>query len=93
MAHFYQRKHLILEINIFHHGLVKILIESRLKQNNDSWEEFIKRNHFQYYPELNLQAHNSKLEFETLNPVEDNVLSHPQVSVSQIFFEKVTHSQ
>jgi hypothetical protein len=93
MAHFYQRKHLSSERNIFHHGLVKILIESQLKQNNDSWEEFIKRNHFQDNPESNLQTHNSELEFETLNPVEDNVLSHPQVFVSQQNVVRVTHSQ
>ena len=77
MAHFYHRKHLSSERNIFHHGLVKILIESQLKQNNDPSEEFIKRNHFQYNLESNLQTHNSELEFETLNHVEDNVLSHP----------------
>jgi hypothetical protein len=93
MDHFYQRKHLSSEINIFHHGLVKILIESQLKQNIDSWEEFIKRNHFQENPELNLQTHNSELEFETLNLVEDNVLSHPQVFVSQQNVARVTRSQ
>jgi hypothetical protein len=31
MAHLYQRKNLSLERNVFHHGLVKIMIEFQLK--------------------------------------------------------------
>jgi len=46
ITHFYQRKNLSSERNVFHHGLVKILIESQLKQNGDTWEDFVKRNHF-----------------------------------------------
>jgi hypothetical protein len=46
-THFYQRKSLSSERNVFHHGLVKILIEFQLQQNGDSWDKFVKRNHFQ----------------------------------------------
>lgn len=36
MTHFHQKKNLSSERNVFHHGLVKILIEFQLKHNGDS---------------------------------------------------------
>jgi hypothetical protein len=54
MEHFYHRKNLSSEINVFHHGLVKILIEFQLEKNGDSWEKFLKRNHFQVNSEVGL---------------------------------------
>jgi hypothetical protein len=92
MAHFYQRKNLSSERNVFHHGLVKILIEFQLKQNGDFWEDFVKRNHFQENSESDLQTHNSEVEFETLNPVEDIVLSYPQFCFSAKRCEGYTQS-
>ena len=54
ITHFDQRKNLSSERNVFHHGLVKILIEFQLKHNGDSWEKFVKRNHFQVNSEADL---------------------------------------
>jgi hypothetical protein len=91
MAHFYQRKNLSSERNVFHHGLVKILIEFQLKQNGDSWEKFVKRNHFQVNSEAGLQSHFS--EDETPDPVEDIVIPYPHVSPPQQNTVRVTRSQ
>ena len=46
MAHLCQIKSLSSKRNVFHHGLVKILIKFQLEQNGDSWEKSVKRNHF-----------------------------------------------
>jgi hypothetical protein len=91
MAHFYQRKNLSSERNVFHHGLVKILIEFQLEQNGDSWEKFVKINHFQENSEADLQSHFS--EVETPNPVEDIIFPYPQVSTPQQNTARVTRSQ
>ena len=32
---------------LYHHGLIKILIEDHLKKNKDTWEQFLIRNYFQ----------------------------------------------
>jgi len=39
------------EPHLYHHGLVKILIEKQLKERNDTWEQFLIRNFFQEPPE------------------------------------------
>jgi len=36
---------------MYHHGLVKILVEYHLKGIGDTWEKFLIRNHFQDAPE------------------------------------------
>jgi len=36
-----------IEPHLYHHGLVKILIEDQLKKNKDTWEQFLMRNYFQ----------------------------------------------
>jgi len=36
-----------IEPHLYHHGLVKILIEKQLKEKNDTWEQFLIRNFFQ----------------------------------------------
>jgi hypothetical protein len=82
MARFYQRDHLSSERNIFHHGLIRVLVEFQLKQNNDSWEEFVKRNHFLENSQSSLQTHDPELGFEPSNPVDDYGPSHPHISDS-----------
>ena len=37
----------LLESTLYHHGLIKILIEFHLKKVGDSWDEFLLRNHFE----------------------------------------------
>lgn len=39
------------ESHLYHHGLVKILIEKQLKERKDTWEQFLIRNFFQDPPE------------------------------------------
>lgn len=41
-----QRKIQSIENNMYHHGLIKMLIEAHLKSIGDDWESFIVRNHF-----------------------------------------------
>jgi len=36
-----------IEPHLYHHGLVRILIEDQLKKNKDTWEQFLVRNYFQ----------------------------------------------
>jgi len=36
-----------IEPHLYHHGLVRILIEDQLKKNKDTWERFLVRNYFQ----------------------------------------------
>ena len=35
------------EPHLYHHGLVKILIEKQLKEKKDAWEQFLIRNFFE----------------------------------------------
>lgn len=35
------------EPHLYHHGFIRILIEDQLKNNKDTWENFLIRNHFQ----------------------------------------------
>lgn len=46
MAGNIQRKMQSIDNVPYHHGLVKILIESPLKIKGDNWEDFLIRNHF-----------------------------------------------
>ena len=39
-----------IEPHLYHHGLVKILIEKQLKENKDTREQFLVRNFFQDPP-------------------------------------------
>jgi len=36
-----------IEPHLYHHGLIKILIENQLKKTKDTWEQFLIRNYFQ----------------------------------------------
>ena len=36
-----------IEPHLYHHGLIKILIEDQLKKTKDTWEQFLTRNYFQ----------------------------------------------
>ena len=47
MASNVQKRVQFLETNLYHHGLVKILIEHHLRKMGDNWEEFLVRNHFE----------------------------------------------
>lgn len=41
-----------IEPHLYHHGLVKILIEDQLKKKRDTWERFLVRKYFQDPPEI-----------------------------------------
>ena len=36
-----------IEPHLYHHGLVRILIEDQLKKKKDTWDRFLVRNYFQ----------------------------------------------
>jgi hypothetical protein len=93
MEKFYQRDHLRSERNLFHHGLIRILIENHLSHINDSWDEFIKRNDFLETPELNPQTQGFKFGFESTDSKVDDDNNLPQVSVSNQIPTRVTHNQ
>jgi len=40
------------EPHLYHHGLIKILVENHLKERKDTWEKFLVRNFFQDPPEV-----------------------------------------
>lgn len=42
-----QRNPRNIEAHLYHHGLVKLLVEEQLKSKRDTWERFLIRNHFQ----------------------------------------------
>ena len=41
-----------IEPHLYHHGMVKILIEDQLKKKSDTWERFLVRNYFQDPPKI-----------------------------------------
>lgn len=47
MCSIVQRNPRSIEPHLYHHGLVKILVEEQLKAKRDTWERFLVRNHFQ----------------------------------------------
>jgi hypothetical protein len=47
MCSIVQRNPRNIEPHLYHHGLVKILVEEQLKAKRDTWERFLVRNHFQ----------------------------------------------
>ena len=47
MCSIVQRNPRNIESHLYHHGLVKILVEEQLKENRDTWERFLVRNHFE----------------------------------------------
>jgi hypothetical protein len=46
MAKFYQRQNLNAQSNLFHHGLIRILVILHLSKDGDSWHDFVYRNGF-----------------------------------------------
>ena len=58
MASNVQKKTQFIDATMYHHGIIKILIEFHLKSIGDTWENFLIRNHFKEAPE---------------SPTEDNV--------------------
>ena len=36
-----------IEPHLYHHGLIKILIEEQLKKSKDTWDQFLTKNYFQ----------------------------------------------
>jgi len=42
-----QRNPRNVEAHLYHHGLVKMLVEEQLKEKQDTWDRFLIRNHFQ----------------------------------------------
>jgi len=49
-----------IEAIMYHHGLVKILVEFHLKSIRDTWEDFLVRNFFQDAPESPEESHVKK---------------------------------
>ena len=47
MCSIVQRNPRNIEPHLYHHGLVKILVEEQLKAKRDTWDRFLVRNHFQ----------------------------------------------
>jgi hypothetical protein len=47
MCSIVQRNPRNIEPHLYHHGLVKILVEEQLKAKRDTWERFLVRNHFE----------------------------------------------
>ena len=45
-----------IEPHLYHHGLIKILIEEQLKIRKDTWEKFLIRNHFEEAPETSVSS-------------------------------------
>jgi len=41
---------------LYHHGFIRILIEDQLKNNKDTWEKFLVRNHFQEVTEASASS-------------------------------------
>ena len=52
MATNVQKKVESIETTLYHHGLVKILVEFHLRSVGDTWEDFLVRNFFQDAPDL-----------------------------------------
>jgi len=46
MARFHQRQNLNTQSNLFHHGLIQILVISQLSKVGDNWQDFMDRNGF-----------------------------------------------
>lgn len=46
-----------IETTLYHHGLVKILVEFHLRSVGDTWEDFLVRNLFQDAPDLSEGSH------------------------------------
>ena len=46
LSKFYQRSAKNLNYNLFHYGLINILVEYRLTQLGDSWDVFLCQNNF-----------------------------------------------
>ena len=45
-----------IEPHLYHHGLIRILIEEQLKNHKDTWEKFLVRNHFQEVTEASASS-------------------------------------
>lgn len=65
-----QRKIQFINNALYHHGLLKILIEAHLRNIRDNWEDFFKRNHFKEteIEELSGKTKKSKRKM----PIEEN---------------------
>ena len=89
MASSVQRRVQFLETTLYHHGLVKMLIEHHLAKTKDTWDNFLVRNHFEEpkepSPEHQPTKRSRKLrasKIETDKAIQD--------SSEEIIFEKLT---
>jgi len=73
MASNVQNKIEFIDTTMYHHGLIKILIEFHLKCIGDTWEDFLIRNQFQEAPE---------------SPKEDNIRKSRRKKIGIIIKEK-----
>ena len=75
------QKHLgDVEPHLYHHGLVKILIEKQLKEKKDTWEQFLIRNFFEE-PQETLEG--STLKISRRKKTDDKTQSTPTNTVER----------
>lgn len=76
-----QRKIQSIENTMYHHGLIKLLIEAHLKNTGDDWESFLVRNHFKEveHDEPNTKIKRSRRNL-SLKPKDDLPLQQEQPS-------------
>jgi len=67
MATNVQKKIESIETTMYHHGLVKILVEFHLKSIGDTWEDFLVRNFFQDAPKTPEESHVKKSRRRKIN--------------------------
>ena len=76
---------------MYHHGLIKILVEFHLKSVGDTWENFLIRNHFHEAPkspkEDNVRRSRRK---KTEINIENTPESSLQKDDEKIIFEELT---
>jgi hypothetical protein len=72
MSMFYQRQNPNSESNIFHHGLIQVLVNAQLLKIGDSWKSFLVRNGFVSLPSKPVHD----LPMCGYDPIGPNISSH-----------------
>jgi len=89
MASCVQRRVQFLETTVYHHGLVKILIEHHLSKSNDTWDDFLIRNHFEEAKELSPEPQATKRSRRWRTP-KGKIDKPVQESSEEVILEKLT---
>jgi hypothetical protein len=72
MSKFYQRQNPNPESSLFHHGLIRILVNAQLLKTRDNWQSFLFRNRFVPFPSEPISC----LPLSNDEPVGPSVSSH-----------------